>query len=175
MNDGIGNPKNTRSMLLSHRTPPMMSRGVRPDMPAAVAAGFEFFLFQKPEADDLRAVEAYLGSLVPEKSPRLVDGDLSPQARRGKAIFDSPTTGCSGCHPSPLYTDLRRHDVGTATDPFDTPTLVELWRTAPYLHHGRAATLRQVLATMNPSDKHGRTSHLSSDEIDQLVEYLHSL
>ena len=43
------------------------------------------------------------------------------------------------------------------------------------LNHGRAAGLRQVLTTMNPNDKHGRTSHLSDDEMDALIEYLQSL
>jgi len=180
MNDGIGNPKNTRSLVLSDRTPPAMSRGVRPDMPTAASAGFEFLLFQEPEADALRAVEAYLRSLGPERSPWLVDGRLGREARRGKAIFDSPEVGCGRCHPGPLYTDLRMHDVGTgaAADEsgrFDTPTLVDLWRTGPYLHHGRAAGLREVLTTMNPDDRHGKTSHLSDDEIDALIEYLRSL
>ena len=31
LNDGVGNPKNTKSMLLAHRTPPAMSEGVRLD------------------------------------------------------------------------------------------------------------------------------------------------
>ena len=180
MNDGIGSPKNTRSLVLSHRTPPAMSRGVRPDMPAAAAAGFKFLLFQEPEADALRAVEAYLRSLAPERSPWLVDGRLGREARRGEAIFDSPEVGCARCHPTPLYTDLQMHDVGTGTAPdesgrFDTPTLVELWRTGPYLHHGRATALREVLTTMNPDERHGKTSHLSDDEINALIEYLRSL
>ena len=180
MNDGIGSPKNTRSLVLSHRTPPAMSRGVRSGMPAAAAAGFEFLLFQTPEAEELRAVEAFLRSLVPERSPLLADGRLSPKARRGKAIFDGPQAGCARCHPGPLYTDLKMHDVRTQSGPdesgrFDTPTLVELWRTAPYLHHGRAPTLRDVLTTMNENDKHGKTSHLSDSEIDAMIEYLRSL
>jgi hypothetical protein len=29
LNDGIGNPKNTKSLVLSHRTPPAMSTGIR--------------------------------------------------------------------------------------------------------------------------------------------------
>jgi len=180
MNDGIGNPKNTRSMVLSHRTPPMMSGGVRADMPAAAAAGFTFLLFQEPKAEELQAVQAYLKSLEPDSSPRLIDGSLSEKAHRGKSLYDSPRVGCSRCHPASLYTDLRMHDVGTQ-DPadesgrFDTPTLVELWRTAPYLHHGRAATLRQVLTTMNPNGKHGNTSHLSNEELNVLIEYLKSL
>ena len=72
------------------------------------------------------------------------------------------------------------HAVGTRPGPdesgrFDTPTLVELWQTAPYLHNGRAVGLREVLTTMNPDDKHGETSHLSDDEVGALVEYLKSL
>ncbi len=180
MNDGIGNPKNTRSMLWAHQTPPMMSRGVRSDMPGAAAAGFKFLLFQEPRPGELRAVEAYLSSLVPEPSPRLIGGRLSEKARRGQAIFDSPRAGCSRCHPAPLYTDLKMHDVGTQAEsdeagPFDTPTLIELWRTAPYLHHGRAATLRAVITKMNSTDRHGHTSRLSGGGIDALVEYLQSL
>ena len=58
---------------------------------------------------------------------------------------------------------------------FDTPTCVELWRTGPYLHDGSAVTLKEVLTTKNPDDKHGKTSHLSEEEIDALVEYLLSL
>ncbi|NQT41055.1 MAG: SMP-30/gluconolactonase/LRE family protein [Planctomycetes bacterium] len=180
MNDGIGNPKNTRSMLWAHQTPPMMSRGVRTNMPGAAAAGFKFLLFQEPQPEEFRAVEAYLSSLVPEASPRLVGGRLSEKARRGQAIFESPRVGCARCHPAPLYTDLKMHDVGTQAEsdeagPFDTPTLIELWRTAPYLHHGQAATLREVITKMNRGDRHGHTSRLSGGEIDALVEYLQSL
>lgn len=180
MNDGIGNPKNTRSLVWAHQTPPMMSRGVRADMSSAVAAGFKFFLFKEAAAEDLRAVEAYLASMAPEESPRLVNGRLSEKARRGKAIFEDPKVGCSRCHPAPLYTDLGMHDVGTLERPresarFDTPSLVELWRTGPYLHHGRAVTLGQVLTTRNPGDRHGRTSRLADEELDELVEYLWSL
>ena len=75
------------------------------------------------------------------------------------------------------------HDVGTGSDDpselmgpkYDTPTLLGLYRSAPYLHHGKAATLRNVLTTENHSDRHGRTSQLSSTEIDDLVEYLKAL
>jgi YVTN family beta-propeller protein len=180
MNDGIGNPKNTRSLVWANRTPPMMSLGQRADMPTAAAAGFKFLLFQEPKADRLRDAEAYLRSLAPEPSPFLVDGHLSTKARRGQTIFRDPRVGCADCHPAPLYTDRRMHAVGTRVPPdesprFDTPTLVELWRTAPYLHHGRAATLLQVLTTMNSDDHHGRTSHLSRNEMKALVEYLQSL
>lgn len=180
MNDGIGNPKNTRSMLWSFQTPPAMSLGVRADMSVAAAAGFQHLLFQKPASGELRAVEKYLESLKPETSPRLTDGRLSAKAQQGKALFESPEVGCARCHPAPLYTDLQLHDVGTGSQSdesarFDTPALVELWRTAPYLHHGRAADLRMLLTEMNTLDRHGRTAHLSAEEIDAIVEFLESL
>jgi cytochrome c peroxidase len=118
--------------------------------------------------------------MEPEPSPHLVGGRLSEKALRGKKIFEDAETGCSACHPAPLFTSLKTHDVGTksaldrAAD-FDTPTCVELWRTGPYLHDGSAVTLREVVTTKNPQDKHGKTSHLSEDEIDALVQYLLSL
>jgi cytochrome c peroxidase len=80
-----------------------------------------------------------------------------------------------------LFTDLKTYDVGTrgrfdkAADRFDTPSLVEGWRTAPYLHDGSAATMRDVLTTGNPADKHGKTSHLTPQQIDDLAAYLLSL
>jgi len=180
LNDGIGSPKNTRSLLWSHRTPPVMSEGVRENMESAVDSGFRFILFQQTAKPDLQAVQAYLRSMKPEPSPFLVDGELSAKARRGRRIFNDSRTGCRRCHPAPLYTDLKAYDVSTKvksdySGKFDTPVLVELWRTAPYLHHGRARTLQQVFTKFNPGDKHGKTSHLSSDDIDALAEYLKSL
>jgi len=181
LNDGIGNPKNTRSLLLSHQTPPVMSLGVRANMEIASLTGFRFILFREPEACDVEAVQAYIRSLRPERSPYLLtNGDLSTKAKRGKAIFESPRTKCASCHSGPLFTDLQLYDVGTAGEAdkgakFDTPTLIELWRTAPYLHSGEAATLHEVFTTFNKHDQHGATSHLSQEEIQALVEYLLSL
>jgi cytochrome c peroxidase len=93
----------------------------------------------------------------------------------------SQATGCAECHPPLLFTDQKRHQVGTGgkldgkADNFDTPTLVEVWRTAPYLHDGSAATMHDVLTKRNPANQHGRTSHLTPKEIDDLVEYILSL
>jgi cytochrome c peroxidase len=58
---------------------------------------------------------------------------------------------------------------------YDTPTLLGLYRSAPYLHHGKAATLRDVLTTQNKDDRHGVTSHLKDNEINDLVEFLKAL
>ncbi|MCH5373875.1 MAG: hypothetical protein JJ992_07860, partial [Planctomycetes bacterium] len=180
LNDGIGDMKNTKSLLLCDRTPPMMARGVRPNMEAAVAAGFKFILFQEPKAEDRRAVESYLRTMQPAVSPFLVHGRLSHSAEVGKIVFESPETRCAACHRAPLFTDLHLHNVGTQLPgdeavAIDTPTLVELWRNAPYLHHGQAGTLQEVFTRWNRDDKHGKTSHLSSEEIDALAKYLRSL
>lgn len=182
LNDGIGNPKNARSMLLSQDTPPVMSLGVRDRMETAVRAGFVHIQFTQPEEGEVEAVSAYLGSLKPETSPyRKSDGSLTESAARGREIFNRPSVGCAACHSGALYTNLMQLDVGTATPRdrgetrYDTPTLIELWRTPPYLHDGRAATLREVLTDHNPDDRHGRTGNLEPSEIDDLVEYLLSL
>ena len=57
----------------------------------------------------------------------------------------------------------------------DTPMLIEAWRTAPYLHDGRAATVKEVLTKYNTDDKHGSTSDLSDQQIDDLANFVLSL
>jgi len=182
LNDGLGNPKNAKSLVLSGVTPPVMAHGVRADMRTAVEAGFRYILFREPTTEDIDSVAAYIDSLEPEQSPILSMGQGKRAAiERGRKLFESPEIGCSGCHPAPLYTDLQMSDVGTASKydrgngNFDTPTLVELYRTAPYLHDGTAVTLEDVLTTRNPEDKHGHTSRLSGEQIEDLVAFLLSL
>jgi YVTN family beta-propeller protein len=178
LNDGPGNPKNTKSMLLSHATPPSMALGVRSTAEVAVRAGFVHILFSEPPEEDSAAIDTYLKSLRPVPSPYLVDGRLSELAERGRELYHSDRIACHRCHPAPLYTDLRAHNVGTRTpndrlDRFDTPTLVEVWRTAPYLHDGRYTTIRELLT----EGRHGLRPNdtLKEDEIDALVEFVLSL
>jgi DNA-binding beta-propeller fold protein YncE len=181
LNDGIGNPKNTRSLLYAHRRSPVMSQGVRSSMHVAVLAGFRFIEFREPSTEETSAVEAFIASMRPRRSPyRIASGALSPSAARGKALFESPRTRCAACHAGPDFTDQRLHDVGTRNDldntsAFVTSTLIEVWRTAPYLHDGRAATMHDLLTRCNPGDRHGVTSHLTSRQIDDLSAYVLSL
>lgn len=180
LNDGLGNPKNAKSMVWSHKTPPVMARGRRPSMEVASAAGFQHIQFRVVKDSTLKAVQAYLRSLEPVPSPFLVGGKLTAQAARGKVLFKSRKVGCTVCHPAGLLTDKKIYDVGTRgpldrVDAFDTPTLIELWRTGPYLHDGSAATLQEVLTKSNKKGKHGVTAHLSEAQIADLVAYLMSL
>jgi DNA-binding beta-propeller fold protein YncE/mono/diheme cytochrome c family protein len=183
LNDSLGNPKNTKSLLLSMQTPPSMFLGVRADAPTAVRAGFHHILFAEPLPEQAAAVDAYLHALRPEPGPSLVGETqaLSESAQRGQALFESSRLRCAHCHPSPLYTDLKMHDVGTRgdrdrTDAFDTPTLVESWRTAPYLHDGRYPTLDALLRDgrhgLPPGDD---APALSDAERADLIEFLRSL
>jgi len=181
LNDGIGNPKNNKSLLLVHSTPPAMSTGVRESAETAVRAGIRHILFTVQPAEVADCMDAYLKSLRAVPSPHLVNGKFSVAAKRGGRVYRDPDVGCAKCHVAPLFTDLKSYDVGTAgpldreVKEFDTPTLVEIWRTAPYLHDGSAATLRDMLTTANPHDQHGKTSHLTADQINDLIEYLLSL
>jgi len=178
LNDGLGNPKNTKSMLVAHKTPPAMALGVRDNGEAAVRAGIRHIQFAvRPEADAV-AIDRYLKSLKPTPSPYLVNGKLSRSAKRGRKVFKQ--ANCAKCHPARLYTNLKKYDVGTGRDreknlEFDTPTLIELWRSAPYLHDGRAVTMKDVLTKDNHDDKHGRTSNLTDEQINDLVQFVLSL
>jgi cytochrome c peroxidase len=72
------------------------------------------------------------------------------------------------------------HDVGVhspfeSDGRYDTPSLVEIYRTAPYLHDGRAATIKDVLTRFNPDDKHGITQGFTPGELDDLAAYILSL
>ncbi len=178
LNDGMGNPKNSRSMVFSHQTPPVMITGIRERAEVAVRAGFRFIQFAEVPEETSAAVDAYLKSLRPVASPWLVNGELSPAAKRGKSVYAKAS--CIRCHSGPYYTDGKIYDVGVGPDElgikqFVTPPLREVWRTAPYLFDGRAVTMREVLTTDNPEDRHGVTSNLTEQEINDLIEYILSL
>jgi DNA-binding beta-propeller fold protein YncE len=174
LNDGMGNPKNCKSLIKSHATAPAMITGIRPSAEAAVRAGFEFIQFMQVDDSISMAVDNYLKSLEAIPSPHLVNGALSQEASKGETIFE--TAGCAECHPAPLYTDLKKHRMGMQglTDrqnSWDTPTLVEAWRTGPYLHDGRCAKMEEVFTR----EMHGLDEPLSEEQVNQLVSYILTL
>lgn len=139
-------------------------------------------------SEALDALAVYTNSHGFALSPYAKNG-LSEAAQRGKTLFFSDEVGCAKCHSGPLYSDSqpgkdrKMHDVGTGGDDptekmepkYDTPTLIGVYRTAPYLHHGKAATLEEVLTTRNTKDQHGKTSHLTREQIADLVEFMKAL
>ncbi|MDO4574645.1 MAG: hypothetical protein Q4D98_05465 [Planctomycetia bacterium] len=175
LNDGVGNPKNTKSMVLAHRTPPSMATGVRADAETAVRKGIQMILQTEPVESQAAAMDAYLKSLEPRRAPILRDERQRESRVRGRHLFYRPDLACDTCHSGENYTDENLHDVGTETSlewrKFDTPTLRECWRTAPYLHDGRYTTLFELFRV----GKHGGTEKLSDSEIRDLEAFLRSL
>ena len=112
---------------------------------------------------------------------------MTAAQERGKALFERTVdkfgkpvdvhNRCSYCHSGPKGTSQKSFEVGTkrATDNtglFDTPQLVNIALTAPYLHDGSAHSLEEIWTIYNPEDKHGRTNDLTKDELNDLIEYL---
>lgn len=145
------------------------------------------------------AIVAYVSTL---RAPRTSfdDGTLSPAAQRGLRLFQTKG-GCTACHGGPDFTDTLMHATCVpqspgGTDPgrtvpgmflcpqqpgdqvrpgaFDTPTLRGLSGSAPYMHNGSLATLRDVV---NFYDRNSSISprRFTPQEVDDLVAFLASL
>jgi len=139
---------------------------------------------------DLDALAAYIESLTP-KQPPTPPHEVLPAIEKGRKIFFSKKSGCATCHTPPYYTDsgqkdtqgnFIRHNVGTWKEgenedlqSLDTPSLLGLRQSEPYLHHGRAPTLESVFTDHNPEDRHGHTSGLSKGDIHCLSEFIRYL
>jgi len=125
-------------------------------------------------------MDAYISSLKPVPSPFLVDGKLSQSALRGKALFHENRVGCFKCHPAPLYTDQKMHNVRSRgkyeyNENYDTPSLIEVWRTSPYLHDGRHVTIEELIRDGKHGNTRGRVDELTDQEIRDLAEFVLSL
>jgi DNA-binding beta-propeller fold protein YncE/cytochrome c peroxidase len=112
---------------------------------------------------DLDALAAYVASLNTfAPSPfRNADGNLTPSAQAGRALFESKN--CGSCHGGSAFTNSgsnNTQNVGTITPAsgkrlganlagIDTPTLRDAWASAPYLHLGSAATIAEAIRAHN--------------------------
>lgn len=174
-NDGLGNAKSAKSLLDAHDTAPSMWSGVRKDMDAAVQAGQRFQGFL-PVPENHRALMEYLGN--PERPPNPHRTRDAEARARGEKVFVK--AGCDVCHPAPKYTDQKMHDLGFGTPDdyrsrFDTPSLRDTLRSGPWLHDGRAPTLKSIFTDHNPKDLHGRTKGLSPQELEDMIAFLRGL
>lgn len=109
---------------------------------------------------------------VPAPAP----GATDPAAvARGAAIFETPSVGCVSCHNGALLTNNQRFNVGTGGT-FKVPSLLGVGARAPFLHNGCAATMMDRFVTCaGAPGAHGDTSKLTSDQLNDLVQYLDSL
>lgn len=150
----------------------------------------------------LDALSAYERSLVSPKTrfDRWVEGDdaaLSEKEMQGFDIFVGKG-GCVSCHGGWRLTDDSFHDIGlpgkdigrgaltagaSGLPEFKTPSLREVAHTAPYMHDGSLATLRDVVdhyaggLIKRPSLAATvvRDLKLSDEEKDALVAFLNTL
>ncbi len=177
LRDGIANGKDVASLIHLRHTAPHSRRGLRADPRECMQTGVFGSHQVVPERCDVDDLLAYVFSLAPEPNPNLPQ--LAEAAARGKVLFEGKAQ-CARCHPGPYFTDRKSHDVGlrTSGDPdgrYDTPTLVEAYRTAPYYHDGRALSIKEALTEHDPENQHGNLKDLTPKEIDDLVAYVLSL
>jgi len=176
LRDGIGNGKDVISLVNIHETSPHNRRATRPDPHECMRTGVTGSHLIVPEPKDVDDLVAYASSLKAEPNPVPPPADA---VARGKALFEGKAN-CASCHPAPFYTDQKMHNVGILTplEPdgmYDTPSLVEVYRTAPYYHDGRSATLKDALTKDDPKGKHGHAKDLTPRELQDLIAYLLSL
>jgi len=180
LGDGIGNAKDTMNLLNFNETEPLNRRATVATAYECTKNGLAGTHMIVPTKDTVDDLYAYLSSFKVRPSHHLTDdGKLTESGQRGKALFEGKAR-CVRCHPGPYYTDKKMHAVGvrSSNEPdgrYDTPSLVEAFRTAPYLHDGRAASIPEVLTKFNEKNQHGRTRDLSKQELDDLATYILSL
>ncbi|MDA3959976.1 MAG: carbohydrate-binding protein [Planctomycetota bacterium] len=137
----------------------------------------------------LDALAAYVTSLdaTPRSPYRAGDGSMTAVAVRGAEVFKR--LDCASCHSGSDFTDSATgatHDVGTIgpnsgnrlgaeLTGIDTPTLLGVWATAPYLHDGSAANLEAVFATGPSNGDHGVARGITADDRADLVAFLRQL
>lgn len=117
-----------------------------------------------------------LGRWLDAQAP-LPKSPSSPDAvARGRALFHDARVACSTCHTGALLTNNQAADVGTGR-PLQVPSLRGIAERAPFMHDGCAPTLRDRFT--NPAcsggDRHGVVSHLTREQVSDLVSYMESL
>jgi mono/diheme cytochrome c family protein/DNA-binding beta-propeller fold protein YncE len=109
-------------------------------------------------------------------APPVSEAPDTEAVARGDALFHDKTVDCASCHTGAQLTTNESLDVGTGKA-FQVPSLVRIGARAPFMHDGCAPTLKDRFT--NPAcgggDRHGKTSHLSESQIDDLVAYLETL
>jgi YVTN family beta-propeller protein len=163
-------------------TAPYKWNGHNPDLETQCGPRIAKFLFHSEgfNKQQLGDLVAFIKSIpLPPNRHLAPDGQLTMSQERGKAIFYQKN--CDNCHPAAThYTALRSFDVGTANQYdtsglFDVPQLDRIYEKPPYLHNGEALSLEEIWTVYNNEDKHGVTSNMTKEQLNDLIEFLKSL
>jgi YVTN family beta-propeller protein len=174
----LSSPKNVKSLLMTFQTPPTNWSCKRDNAFESVRSGIRLELQVEPDAEISTALDTFLIRLKPVPSPKLVKGTLSESAQKGKLIYlNAAKADCIHCHPAPLFTSLNKANAGTIDDydptlDWDTPSLIECWRTSPYNHIGSHETIEINLKQTGHSRN---VNSLSKEDFENLVQYILSL
>jgi hypothetical protein len=130
-----------------------------------------------------QTLDAFVAALPRTPNPHSALERDPPRERRGLQAFVQ--AACPTCHALPAFTNLgpqllvnvfpQRRRTAAADDVLDTPSLLSIGASAPYLSDGSAHTLEALLFEMNRSNHHGDTARLSHRERDDLIAFLESL
>ncbi|MGB7846478.1 MAG: beta-propeller fold lactonase family protein [Candidatus Acidiferrum sp.] len=163
-------------------TAPFKWNGHNPDLETQCGPRIAKFLFHSEgfNAKQLADLVAFIKSIPQSPNRHLApDGQLTPAQERGRNIYFQKS--CDTCHtPATHYTAKTSSDVGTASK-YDTsglldiPQLDRIYEKPPYLHNGEARSLEEIWTLYNPTDKHGVTSDMSKEQLNDLVEFLKTL
>ncbi len=163
-------------------TAPYKWNGHNPDLETQCGPRIAKYLFHSQgfNHDELEDLVAFIKSIpLPPNRHLAADGELTPAQERGRAIFFQK--GCNVCHtPETHYTARVSADVGTASKYdtsglFDIPQLDRIVQKPPYLHNGEALSLEEIWTVYNPDDKHGVTSDMTKEQLNDLIEFLKTL
>ena len=183
-----------RTLRGIRETAPYKWNGHNPDLATQCGPRIAKYFFRSEgfNKQDLDALLTYLNNIPLAPNRHLApDGQLTEAQDRGKAIFYRKTTNdgraipmqnrCDTCHPAEThYTARYSTEVGSATKYdtsglFDIPQLDRVYEDAPYMHNGEALTLEEIWTLFNDSDKHGITSDMTKEQLNDLIEYLKTL
>ena len=183
-----------RTLRGIRETAPYKWNGHNPDLATQCGPRIAKYFFRSEGfgAEDLEALITYLNNIPLAPNRHLApDGELTDAQERGKAIFYRQSTNdgrvipvqnrCDTCHPAAThYTARYSTEVGSATKYdtnglFDIPQLDRVYEDAPYLHNGEALTLEEIWTVFNNDDKHGITSDMSKEQLNDLIEFLKTL
>lgn len=193
--DGIGdNRLDNRSLQGLAGTWPFKWNGKNPSLSVQCGPRFAKVLMRTDpfSESELKDLSAFIESMPPARTVHAsrANQPLTPAQQRGRATFFATQTPsgkdiprerqCSTCHLPPLYTNRQKSAVGTAaisdaSDEFDTPHLLGIAASAPYLHDGRAKTLEELWTRYQTNDLHGVSSYMNKQQLNDLVEFLKTL
>jgi cytochrome c peroxidase len=163
-------------------TAPFKWNGHNADLETQCGPRIAKFLFHSEgfNKEQLADLVAFIKSIPLSPNRHLAaDGQLTPAQEHGKAVYFKKN--CDTCHPPEThYTAKTSFDVGTAnkydtSGVLDVPQLERIYERPPYLHSGEALSLEEIWTMYNASDKHGVTSNMSKEDLNDLVEFLKTL